>query len=83
MSDGRGDLHGRMLAAVDDYARGLTSANRAGFLAVKTLRMGCGDNSCYFRRPTGMGTNGGCRCQEVIESMLYRAVQTAKEPRSC
>jgi hypothetical protein len=23
---------------------------------------GCGDNSCEFMKPTGMATNGGCRC---------------------
>ena len=22
----------------------------------------CGDNSCVFGPPTGLGTNGGCRC---------------------
>lgn len=25
---------------------------------------GCGDNSCEVRTPTGMATNGGCRCDE-------------------
>lgn len=24
--------------------------------------IGCGDNSCWFGRPGGMATNGGCRC---------------------
>lgn len=24
--------------------------------------IGCIDNSCWFGRPGGMGTNGGCRC---------------------
>jgi hypothetical protein len=24
---------------------------------------GCGDNSCVVRHPTGMATNGGCRCE--------------------
>jgi hypothetical protein len=24
--------------------------------------IGCGDNSCWFGSPGGMGTNGGCRC---------------------
>lgn len=23
---------------------------------------GCGDNSCIVARPSGMATNGGCRC---------------------
>jgi hypothetical protein len=26
--------------------------------------LGCGDNSCVFVKPTGMATNGGCRCIE-------------------
>jgi hypothetical protein len=25
---------------------------------------GCGDNSCVLIQPQGMGTNGGCRCDE-------------------
>jgi hypothetical protein len=25
---------------------------------------GCGDNSCEVRKPRGMATNGGCRCEE-------------------
>lgn len=25
---------------------------------------GCGDNSCVVRTPEGVGTNGGCRCEE-------------------
>ncbi len=24
--------------------------------------VGCGDNSCIWGSPGGMGTNGGCRC---------------------
>lgn len=26
------------------------------------LEHGCSDHGCYFKKPTGMGTNGGCRC---------------------
>ncbi len=26
------------------------------------LDVGCGDNSCIWGSPGGMGTNGGCRC---------------------
>lgn len=26
------------------------------------VEIGCGDNSCWFGSPGGMGTNGGCRC---------------------
>lgn len=25
---------------------------------------GCSDGSCIVKRPTGMHTNGGCRCEE-------------------
>lgn len=42
------------------------------------LRAGCGDNSCYFGPKVprgGMGTNGGCRCQEVIEDALRDACE--------
>lgn len=30
--------------------------------AAKVTPVGCGDHSCYFQKPTGQGTNGGCRC---------------------
>lgn len=43
-----------------------------------TAAVGCGDHSCLFKTPTGMGTNGGCRCVRkpgVPEKLaaLYRA----------
>lgn len=28
---------------------------------------GCGDNSCLVKKPTGMGTNGGCRCTQHVK----------------
>lgn len=31
-------------------------------VAVAGDYVGCGDNSCLFKKPTGMATNGGCRC---------------------
>lgn len=33
---------------------------------LKELGLGCGDNSCYFVKPLGMATNGGCRCFEKV-----------------
>jgi hypothetical protein len=36
---------------------------------------GCGDSGCIVARPTGMHTNGGCRC-EAFE--LRRALQYYK-----
>lgn len=40
-------------------------------------RVGCGDSSCKFTRPSGMATNGGCRCEQgpfVVSALanLYR-----------
>lgn len=32
---------------------------------------GCGDNSCIVAKPSGMATNGGCQCSEMV---LRRAV---------
>ena len=29
---------------------------------METKKPGCGDHSCVFGPPKGMGTNGGCRC---------------------
>jgi len=38
--------------------------------------LGCGDNSCKYIKPTGMATNGGCRCSrnrgEHVERFLLR-----------
>lgn len=34
---------------------------------------GCGDNSCLVARPTGMATNGGCRCgRGALKTALWR-----------
>lgn len=35
-----------------------------GVLERASQYVGCGDNSCLFRKPKGMATNGGCRCFE-------------------
>ena len=37
--------------------------------------VGCGDNSCLIRKPGGMATNGGCRCE--VRSLRF-AVQALK-----
>lgn len=38
--------------------------------------LGCGDNSCRYVKPTGMATNGGCRCADNrpknVERFLLR-----------
>lgn len=31
-------------------------------VAIELDDLSCGDNSCNFTRPSGMATNGGCRC---------------------
>jgi hypothetical protein len=33
----------------------------------------CGDHSCIFGPPKGMGTNGGCRCSKNVK--VHMAVQ--------
>lgn len=45
----------------------------------RKLLLGCGDNSCRFYKgpPRGMGTNGGCRCRDVIQD----ALESASAPR--
>lgn len=39
---------------------------------------GCGDNSCMIRKPSGAGTNGGCRCfgeRSTFKKVAYMAEQ--------
>jgi hypothetical protein len=37
---------------------------------------GCGDNSCRYVKPTGMGTNGGCRCwdRHIVQLRARRII---------
>jgi hypothetical protein len=37
----------------------------------------CGDNSCMFGAPGGMGTNGGCRCLEDVPRERRMAIRKA------
>lgn len=37
------------------------------------LASGCGDSSCMWVRPTGMATNGGCRCLGERSMVKQRA----------
>lgn len=42
-------------------ARGLSEADTA--LSLRLLDIGsCSDGSCIIRKPVGLHTNGGCRC---------------------
>jgi hypothetical protein len=36
------------------------------------MDVGCGDNSCVWGSPGGMGTNGGCRCNKGASAMDIR-----------
>jgi len=45
-------------------------ARSAAKLLIRDLRQGCGDNSCYFKTPSGVGTNGGCRCVEKVQDCI-------------
>ena len=55
--------------------------------ALASQYVGCGDNSCLFVKPSGMATNGSCRCVErgngrpgVASSLgrLYKACEKAR-----
>jgi hypothetical protein len=35
------------------------------------LDNGCGDHGCYFVKPKGMGTNGGCGCLPTRSTMKW------------
>jgi hypothetical protein len=48
---------------------------------VMELAQGCGDHSCRFKKPSGMGTNGGCRCIDKIEDALSRRSTVTPERR--
>jgi hypothetical protein len=37
---------------------------------------GCGDNGCYFKRPAGAGTNGGCTCDLVMATVAAMTPET-------
>lgn len=50
--------------------------------------LGCGDHSCLFKKPVGVGTNGGCRClselpdrkkRRELEQYVVRLQKHAKE----
>lgn len=38
----------------------------------------CGDNSCFFGRPEGVGTNGGCRCLDRVKNEIGKGQWTIK-----
>ncbi len=44
--------------------------------------LGCGDSSCKYVKPTGMATNGGCRCAmnkgRDVERFLLRNLSHMK-----
>lgn len=45
------------------------------------IHFGCGDNSCMFGAPSGLGMNGGCQC---LEALHYNAAdrETARRIRA-
>lgn len=58
--------------------------NNGGILGFKWLEdpvihgLGCGDSSCKYVKPSGMATNGGCRCSrnhgDKVERFLLRNI---------
>lgn len=85
---------GDTLHSLRDEARRGVSRNavdslvlRAWMAALDSVRgktppelVGCGDHSCVVAPPSGMGTNGGCRCDERA---LRMAVSALKQQRQC
>jgi len=43
---------------------------------------GCGSNSCYYVKPTGMATNGPCRCRYNLKEALDSFKQWQAKPKS-
>ncbi len=42
---------------------------------VATAKLGCGSHNCKIYRPTGLGTNSGCRCYlNLIDPALELAL---------
>lgn len=41
----------------------------------RRLEHGCGNHGCCVKQPTGMGTNGACRCspREVAKELRWTA----------
>lgn len=55
----------------------LEEAQSAAKELAQNLERGCGDHSCAIKKPTGMGTNGGCRCNPkgMAEDFMALAVR--------
>ena len=41
------------------------------------LTEGCKDSGCYYVKPTGQVTNGGCRCKRNIECVVEDIAEEA------
>ena len=41
--------------------------------------VGCNDSSCVIAKPTGMHTNGGCRCDARALRMMIMRLRTKIE----
>lgn len=64
--------------SVGDAPRWATKT-RPGQAFVQEVALGCGDHSCRIRRPSGQGTNGGCRCGERIFDLMRRHERTSPD----
>jgi hypothetical protein len=40
---------------------------------------GCGDGNCKIKKPTGIHTNGGCRCYRMISEYALELASVADE----
>ncbi len=65
------DWDGQLRTAIARFVAGETSAYPIRRMIEFRMSRGCGDHSCKIRRPTGQGTNGGCRCWNAVETALF------------
>jgi hypothetical protein len=52
----------------------------------RTYDLGCGDHGCKYVKPTGMATNGGCRClfnkTHTLERFLLACIRVLNQKES-
>ncbi len=68
-----------MIAAADEITRLTARVRELEGLASSYLQAakqvgGCADGNCVVLRPTGMHTNGGCRCTHDMDRARERGV---------
>ena len=80
----------KVAAAAAEQERERIAGEMSEAVDTVTKHVGCGDNSCLFVKPTGMATNGGCRCcgrdgghRPFVPAALARLYKATLKIRSC